>query len=1171
MSTEVAPAPAPQIVSAPFVPTGDAVREGDPRSIEALVAAELPPGEAIRRGDEGARWLRHPPRDLFGIALSGGGIRSATFNLGLLQGLHDLQLLRAFDYLSTVSGGGYIGSFWTAWRSRRPGREGRFPCDIPEGAAEPREVRHLREFSNFLAPRLGIFSYDTGRLVVTGISAMLPSLLASLSVVALALFAWIGLAWLLFSPSLSFWASVGVLVALTTGTLTAFELAWRRRREPSDGAAYLGAALLSIVLTTAWWWALPGPLAPGAAYLAGQLLPGLEEAELTRSWAYVFAPAAAWGGAFLTLVALRWFFSLAVRWPRWQRVRRASDRARSRLLLLTVVWSALSLLWFAGLLIEYHLIGDAPAVAAPGLGGLGAALVAAFAQVQKLLSKQRNESAASSLLARIKPLLPQILAYAVLVMMVLGMVGLIVAAERPGGVLPFGAGAVLAGAVGITVLVLVLMDPNEVGLHSFYRSRLVRAYPGASNDGRPGLNREAEVVDGDDVRLDELGGGGLRPFPLVCCAANDLSSRDGLETLNRGASSAVLSPAGCSVDGEWAPWSDYRTAPTLGGAITASGAAFNTLMGSFSKQLGPAVTFVAAALNLRLGMWVPHPAHPGKRRIKLAGWPFYLEMFGLATASGPRPVHLSDGGHFENLAVYELIRRHCRVILAADCGADGDGAFDDLGNLVRKVREDFGVEVRIDTTPLRRGANGLSRQHMVAGDIHYPDGDTGVLLLCKPVLVGSEPADVQQYHTRNAGFPHESTGDQFYDEAQWESYRRLGQHSVHTAFRPVIDGLELQRPGRSDAELRQVWGDAFARARREWFPEPEGYDERLSRFADRVAELDAHLRQGECRLLQQQVYKELSELERQQRRVRVGDLAVVAPDADGVARVDTQPAEEDVLPSSEELAASLYVIRRALLLMEEVFQGGDLARNHGHPLYLGVMNWFARWAYAPLFRLWWPLLKTMYPQPLTRFLEQQFSLRSVERPDRGDLGEEMLQAVVRRGDAGFAGDCWRRQGRVKREDAATVLSYHLRMFYEGRGRYEIQAAQVSADAAVPGALIWEAEDFFVPPGLWGVGIGTEFLRALRGGPADLEGVSWLVVRVAYDPAAGAAGRKRAADEMHLYRASGFREADLVEGALHFGAAPQPLSARWIDRDGAETYWMVAAVNASPLGAAPPPG
>src|SRR6202035_725989 len=122
----------------------------DPSSRQALkdLKTETP-------GPAGEPWIRYTPIDRVGLALSGGGIRSATFNLGVLKALHEFRLLKHVDYLSTVSGGGYIGAWWTAWRARW-GNE--FPEALPDSSAttnckpqeqnrEPEEVRHLREFS----------------------------------------------------------------------------------------------------------------------------------------------------------------------------------------------------------------------------------------------------------------------------------------------------------------------------------------------------------------------------------------------------------------------------------------------------------------------------------------------------------------------------------------------------------------------------------------------------------------------------------------------------------------------------------------------------------------------------------------------------------------------------------------------------------------------------------------------------------------------------------------------------------------------------------------------------------------------------------------------------------------------------------------------------------------
>src|SRR5437763_9339063 len=131
-------------------------------------------------GPAGEPWISYTPIDRVGLAFSGGGIRSATFNLGVLKALHELGLLKHVDYLSTVSGGGYIGAWWTAWRARC-GKE--FPEASPDGLnnnqgeinREPEEVRHLREFSNFLSPRIGFFQSEMWNAVMAVLRAMLPA------------------------------------------------------------------------------------------------------------------------------------------------------------------------------------------------------------------------------------------------------------------------------------------------------------------------------------------------------------------------------------------------------------------------------------------------------------------------------------------------------------------------------------------------------------------------------------------------------------------------------------------------------------------------------------------------------------------------------------------------------------------------------------------------------------------------------------------------------------------------------------------------------------------------------------------------------------------------------------------------------------------------------------
>jgi hypothetical protein len=393
---------------------------------------------------------------------------------------------------------------------------------------------------------------------------------------------------------------------------------------------------------------------------------------------------------------------------------------------------------------------------------------------------------------------------------------------------------------------------------------------------------------------------------------------------------------------------------------------------------------------------------------------------------------------------------------------------------------------------------------MVAGDIVYPDGDLGVLLLFKPTLVGSEPADVLQYKRRNAAFPHETTGDQFYDEAQWESYRRLGLHAARSAFGFLQDGAY------SGTEV-------FARARFEWLPVPEAARESFPRLAARVTELEARLQDGHCARLLREVYKEIDELDRQ------GQLSAPEPAEERKGQV-VQPREAASGLSGDDLATSLQVMRLAILFMEEVFFGAGLATDASHPVNLGWLNYFARWAYAPLFRMWWPLLKPMYHARFTRFLEQRFDLPHLAASTPG-VEEVVGWMEPARGAQGFAWECWERGFKSRKDLEARmkgkrVYQYRLTMRYEGREvPYEVQAALALLRTA-GNAEVWDAADFFVPPGLWGAGIGEDFLRQLSLGRDGKD----LVVRLPAGPENDPERRRERVNDSQLYRCAGFRQA-----------------------------------------------
>jgi hypothetical protein len=316
----------------------------------------------------------------------------------------------------------------------------------------------------------------------------------------------------------------------------------------------------------------------------------------------------------------------------------------------------------------------------------------------------------------------------------------------------------MASAVMTGVLIIGLfIAPDEFGMHAFYRDRIARVYGGATLEPDQGAsdNRGTDPREGDDSRFTDLVS---RPLHLVCCAAIDVAGSQG-DALNRGARSGVFSRFGFSIGRYAREWHEYSATNRLGSAIAASAAAFNSNMGHKPVRMGPAASFLMTMLNLRFGLWVRHPL---AKQFGVRAWPgllYYRELLGLIVLSGrtspedvPRSaasdILLSDGGYVENLALYELVRRHCKYIIVSDCSADPAVAFDDLGNALRRIREDFGVDVDLDVEPLRPGSDGVSRQHIAVGTIKYSGTHPGILLYIKPSMTGDEPPDIQRFRTK---------------------------------------------------------------------------------------------------------------------------------------------------------------------------------------------------------------------------------------------------------------------------------------------------------------------------------------------------------------------------------------------------------------------------------------
>jgi hypothetical protein len=268
------------------------------------------------------------------------------------------------------------------------------------------------------------------------------------------------------------------------------------------------------------------------------------------------------------------------------------------------------------------------------------------------------------------------------------------------------------------------------------------------------------------------------------------------------------------------PWDPL----SLGRWIGISGAAFSTGLGA-RTSLG--LSLLAGIANVRLGYWWDS----GRERdtagsVKVARWErivrgsarlfpvqtyLLLEFFSRFSGTAQERWYLSDGGHFENMGGYELVRRRLPLIFVIDAEADPAYTFEGLANLVRKARLDFQTEIRFlegdelkaalrcedDAWLQHWGPLNAMRpkvaparskdEHRIAysgarfalAQITYPDtvhggSQVGHLVYVKPTLTRDDSADVQEYARANPAFPQQTTLDQFFDEAQWESYRRLG-------------------------------------------------------------------------------------------------------------------------------------------------------------------------------------------------------------------------------------------------------------------------------------------------------------------------------------------------------------------------------------------------------------
>lgn len=630
--------------------------------------------------------------DTSGISLSGGGIRSATFNLGALQALEKHQQLSRFDYLSSVSGGGYIASSLTWFKSR-------FADQFPFGTDRKDHnkvggsvLSWLRAHSNFLTPGNGINK-------ISLLTALLTGTLINL---------------LIIMPIFIF-----ILYALTLNIPFTQNII-------GTNSAISGFHLIEI---------------GGISFITLSFI-------------------------FMLITALSTGFSSASASRRTEKLRRCVSELFSwGILLLGIGFTPLYHLYFERF--SEWLVHASFSMSLFGI----------FISWLGARKSQNNNSASflTDLMISLGLILSSVGVFIVCYHTVKGWPNIAIE------LYPF---------LLISLILAFGCNINLVSMHGFYRNRLRDAFMPYKipNDDHNNSTDISSWEQAQHCQLAKLTPSNM-PYHLINCNIELWGSKQ-TKYRNRGSDSFTLSPLYCgSASTGYAKTNKYmKGSVDLATACAISGAAVAT---NTRETRSKALNFIMALLNLRLGCWFDNPKAIQNKPafFNKPLWYAYMfrDMFGRGLNENQHYIHLSDGGHFENLGIYELVRRKNKLILAFDAGADPLYNFSDLARVTELIRVDFGAKLSIDISPLIPSDKKRSVVAWVKGEITYNDGSKASLVYIKPCLISGLSEDIYGYQRQNLSFPHQSTADQFFDERQFEAYRELGFQITHRLLKTELD------------------------------------------------------------------------------------------------------------------------------------------------------------------------------------------------------------------------------------------------------------------------------------------------------------------------------------------------------------------------------------------------
>lgn len=685
------------------------------------------------------------PENLVGLALSGGGIRSATFSLGVMQALSRCGAFDKIDYLSTVSGGGYIGSALT-WLTSGKSRakriddateevefstsDGEFPFGTDDPAPgsskfdninQKHMLKYIRQHGNYLAPGAGISIVSLLGIVLRG---TLLNLLVWLPIFAFIFFG-------------------------------ALELSKKLKDVVPTGE---GTTLNTITK------AVPGY--EGVVVFDALLLAGL--------------------GIIVILCLLVVVYSITT-WIRraksvisektWYALRRSGEKTTAFLIPTAIIFLVLG-----SLSIVYQQLADVVNAVGPiaVFTGIGVAIKSFIG------SGGGNKAVPVGIMV---PLSSALFLYGVM------LVSYQIASEiYPSLSYPY----LLAVALA-TIALGFLVNLNYISIHRYYRDRLMETFMPDIDSALN--NRTKAAVGADSAKLGdftlgaEADDGPRTPYHIVNTNIILVNSKVPAYR-DRGGDNFILSPEYCGSNATgWRATNQFMGGKmTLATSVAISGAAANPNAGVGGAGLtrNKFLSLVMSLLNLKLGYWAsnPHRDH----HTTLSANHFLPGLYSFGNAMGflgfredRNFIQLSDGGHFENTGVYELVRRRVRLIIVCDGSGDPDTSFSDFQTTIRRVEDDFGASIQVDDklspnaiVPVEQKDERypkdrkFANQGFMKGKITYSDGSEGTIIYLKTTLIKGVSFKVKGYAASNPTFPDQSTADQFFDEMQFESYRELG-------------------------------------------------------------------------------------------------------------------------------------------------------------------------------------------------------------------------------------------------------------------------------------------------------------------------------------------------------------------------------------------------------------